>query len=226
MKMQTCFRALAALGLALAVAAPAAASSRLLPLPGSQPEPTCLRECRGSYQTCLSAIRVELRLCRAACDDLQQKAHEVCASEPRGEACLQARAATAECLAPCRVLVNEAVAACRAGLRACNADCPDRTPVLPPDRTCLGDCRNGMQACRGDAAAAARECNSACDEIRRAAASVCQANRASVECAVAQREAHACVKPCQDRHAESLRRCQSEANDCAASCQSVDASRR
>lgn len=200
------------------------ATPRVLPHPA--PEPSCVRECRSAYQACVSAIREELRLCRAECGELQAAAQAACAAAPRSEACVEARAAAAECLAPCRDVVNQAIAACRENLRACSADCPDRVGDATPDRTCLSTCRDGLQTCRERANAAARECNAACVDLRRAAAEACQADRNSLACGLAQRELHACVKPCQERHANALRQCQSTSNDCASSCRPPAASRR
>lgn len=207
-----------------AFAAPAAANPRILPIPVA--DPSCARDCRSDYRVCLSTVREELNLCRAQCTDLEAKAREACAADPRGEDCLEARRAAAACLAPCRDVVKEGVSACREGLRACNADCPDRRPPVAAEPTCLDRCRVGLQDCRTRAHAAVRECHETCVELRKEAAELCRADRGSVECQTAQRAASACVKPCQERMTNALRQCLSNANSCKESCRPATTNRR
>lgn len=178
----------------------------------------CVLDCRQVYARCSHAAYSEARMCVQGCNDLIARARRICAAAPDSEECDTARRRAASCVQECRETLRAELRICRADAKECVELCPDAEPMVPADPVCLHECRRLTRSCLDRVNAAARECAAPCSDLVAVAKRICARAPRSDECAMARREASACLQPCRERQASQTRECIANGQRCAASC--------
>lgn len=211
-----------AAGVLMFVAGPLSAQPTAVPK-----DRECILDCRHVHSRCAHAAHSSARLCLQSCEGLVAKAREVCAAAPGSEECIAARREAAACVRDCKQTLRTDLRQCMADAKECVSLCPDAQVPVPSDPLCLRECRRQVSACLARANAAARDCAEPCDDLVGKARQVCAEAPRSEECALARREATACLQPCREQLASNTRQCIANGQACAASCPpAIDSSTR
>ena len=144
----------------------------------------CMEGCRAGRYECILATPLDeaLLVCR---NDLRQ-AKEDCRNDPNNDtpeevdACIDGAQVTAFlCRRNARLASKPAIAACRAGFRACAQACPPNPdPALNVDKAqCLIDAKNAYLACRADCREAFQEQKDLCLNRDHACVEDCRVKR-------------------------------------------------
>lgn len=173
----------------------------------------CVADCRSETVACLRAARAEASPCFASCQPLVEAAREACMADPESEACELARRAARACLDPCNDILRPAVRACIAEGHACVRACP-----FVGEPPCITECRADHADCVARAQAALADCRAGCADELRAARQACGEDPESEACMTATRAAHACLRPCRERHANRVQTCHGALRKCVEGC--------